>query len=150
MNIVTKTIFHEHVKTLKVLQALLERIQHVDEEDDQEFAKVTHSAVAEFEANDTTEELFRRRMGLRTYLMKLKMSLVRVRNSKRIREQIKASEGEDGLTSTLDEISPKEASALVEAQKKVGATAAVTNPAPKTAKKKGSAKGATKKKAVAG
>lgn len=42
-------------------------------------------------------------------------------------------------------MTPKEASAVFEAQKKVGAAASVTNPAPKASSKK---KGAGKKKAA--
>ena len=82
LNIVTKHIYHGQIKTLKVLQAILRRLQDLEVDDDDGYAKATHSPIEQIETGDSAEELFKRRMGMRNYLCKLKMSLVRVKNAK--------------------------------------------------------------------
>ena len=80
--------------------------------------------------------------------------MISIRNAQKLQkvaEQAAAAQAQK--KGTLDEMTPKEASAVFEAQKKVGAAASVTNPAPKaSSKKKGSGKkkaaGVGKKKAV--
>ena len=59
---------------------------------------------------------------MRNYFMKLRMSLLRVRNAKKLREEMKLSSAAvdqdsktTGVKSTLNELTPKEASAAFEA-----------------------------------
>uniref|UniRef100_A0A7S3HU92 Uncharacterized protein n=1 Tax=Favella ehrenbergii TaxID=182087 RepID=A0A7S3HU92_9SPIT len=121
-------------------------------DDDAEYARITHESVAGLEDSDSDEELFKRRMGLRSYLNQLKNSLVRVRNAKRVKEEAMqaAATADEETKGTLDELDTKEASAFVEISQKVGATASITNPPAPAKKKKGTAKGAAaKKKGVA-
>ena len=61
----------------------------MDIDDDTAFASANHLPVVDLEANDDEEELFKRRMGMRTYFNQLKMSLVRVRNAKAAKEEAK-------------------------------------------------------------
>ena len=82
LNLVTKKVYHGQFKTLQVLQAILCKLEVVDVEDENAYAEATHARVDSLEASDSDEDLFRRRMGMRTYFMKLKMSVVRVRNAK--------------------------------------------------------------------
>ena len=89
LNVVTKSIYHSHVKLLKVLKAILEKIKEIGIDDDDDFARVTHEAVAGVEDADSAEELFKRRMGIRNYLKLLKTNMVRIRNSKRVKEEAK-------------------------------------------------------------
>ena len=149
MNISTKKVYTEHIKTLKVLRAILDRLEDVVEEDDGSFASVTHVPVKSLESNDSEEELFRRRMGMRNYFMKLRMSLTRVKNAKKIKEEMKqaadeAKEGGDEAT-IKGEVVPKAANATLAAKQKADKAASVTNP---TSSSGGTAK-ATKKKAGA-
>ena len=150
LNIVTKHIYHGQIKTLKVLQAILRRLQDLEVDDDDGYAKATHSPIEQIETGDSAEELFKRRMGMRNYLCKLKMSLVRVKNAKEAKQAAKES-GKEELSTTVSasldgEMSTKEASAIVEAEAKGGA-ASVTNPPVKG--KKGGAAAAKKKKGTA-
>ena len=46
------------------------------------FSAATLEPVLPFEANDSLEEQFKRRMGMRNYFKQLNMSLVRIRNAK--------------------------------------------------------------------
>lgn len=154
LNIVTKEIYRQHVKTLKVLEAILTKINVIDWtiigiDDDTEYARVTHEPVDGIEDTDSSEELFKRRMGLRPYLNQLKMSLVRVRNAKRARQEAKVAAALAD-ENTTDEISGKEASAILDASMKAGAAASITNPTSAASKKKKGAKGVAKKKKVAG
>lgn len=91
-------------------------------------------------------------MGIRTYLKLLKTNMVRIRNSKQVKEEAKqaaAAAPEEEKGTIADEMDSKEAAALVEASQKVGGqTAAISNPSPAKKAKKG-AKGAAKKKGVA-
>lgn len=87
LNVVTKRVYQGQLKTLKILLGILKKLKTVDAEDEETYAKVTHAEISEFEASDSKEELFKRRMGMRTYLMKLKMSLPLVKNAKASREK---------------------------------------------------------------
>ena len=61
----------------------------MDIDNDSAFASATHVPVEDLEADDDEEELFKRRMCMRTYFNQLKMSLVRVRNAKAAKEEAK-------------------------------------------------------------
>ena len=101
LNAVTKTIFFEHMKTLKVLRAIIDRIEEVDIDDDIAYARATHWPVKSLEANDSEEDLFKRRMGMRKYLNQLRLNLVRVRNAKEAKETKRiAAETEDTADDT--------------------------------------------------
>ena len=120
-------------------------------DDDASYGYATHAPVEDLEENDSEEELFKRRMCMRTYFNQLKMSLVRVRNAKAAKEEamIKAEisndTAQDSTPSQItDEMTPSEASAALEVQTAPNA-AAVSNPPAKGAKKKA---GVAKKKAV--
>lgn len=69
LNVVTKKIYAEHMKTLKVLRAILSRIKElVSLEDDDAYALACHEPVENLENGDSDEILFKRRMGMRRYL----------------------------------------------------------------------------------
>lgn len=96
LNIVTKEIYMAHVKMLKVLEAILQKIKDLDWstigiDGDSKYARVTHQSVDGIEDADSPEEFYKRRMGLRRYFNQLRMSLERVRNAKRKHEEEKAT-----------------------------------------------------------
>lgn len=86
LNVVMKHIYKGQIKTLKVLRAILDKVLEVEVDDEAGYARATHAPVEGLETEDTAEELFRRRMGLRNYLKLLKMSRVSVRNAKVAKE----------------------------------------------------------------
>ena len=78
------------MKTLKILRTILERIKGLSDPDDEDsFAKACHERVQGLEDEEDLEDVFRRRMGMRHYLNQLKLSLVRVKNAKKAKEEAK-------------------------------------------------------------
>ena len=65
---------------------MIQRIQNLSIDDARGFSSATLEPVPELEADDSEEEQFKRRMGMRTYFKHLNMSLVRIRNSKIARQ----------------------------------------------------------------
>ena len=61
------------------------------------YAGCTFERVNPYEKDDSDEEIFLRRMGLREYLRKLRMSMIRVGNSKEAKAKAKksAKKGDD-------------------------------------------------------
>mmetsp|Transcript_14125 Transcript_14125/g.10190 ORF Transcript_14125/g.10190 Transcript_14125/m.10190 type:complete len:86 (-) Transcript_14125:142-399(-) len=68
-NVEAKKIFLSQVKLLKIMRLILERIQVGKET----VSRATFRLVKEFEAEDSKEDIFRRRMSLRTYFKNLEM-----------------------------------------------------------------------------
>ena len=88
---------------------------------------------------------------MRNYLKHLRMGLNGIKKAKQVQEQVKSAGAASGESKgTLNEITPKQASVIVDAAQKGGAAASVTNPPVKSAKKKGASKKKTgaKKKSV--
>ena len=120
LNVIMKHICNGQLKTLKVLKAILDRVTDVDIDDDSAYARATHLPVENLETDDTEEELFRRRMGMRNYLKLLKMSRVAVRNAKQAKEEAKQSAPatEQSASTVTGEVTPKQATAALEAASK--------------------------------
>lgn len=87
---------------------------------------------------------------MRNYLKHLRMGLNGIKKAKQVQQQVKSAADSVESKGTLDEITPKQASAIVDAAQKGVAAASVTNPPVKSAKKKGASKKKTgaKKKSV--
>mmetsp|Transcript_14126 Transcript_14126/g.10191 ORF Transcript_14126/g.10191 Transcript_14126/m.10191 type:complete len:86 (-) Transcript_14126:142-399(-) len=68
-NVEAKKIFLSQVKLLKIMRLILERIQVGKET----VSRATFRLVKEFESDDNKEDIFRRRMSLRTYFKNLEM-----------------------------------------------------------------------------
>lgn len=111
LNIVTKKIYQGQLKTLKVLLSILKKLKNVDPEDEEAYAKLTHAPVNEFEASDSKEDHFKRRMGMRTYLMKLKMSMPLVKNAKVAREKARLAQASKAKNDSDNEDGEKSAAA---------------------------------------
>ena len=75
---VTKKIYTEQIKTLRILRAILSRIKELPVDDEDAYAVACYQLVENLENYDSDEVVFRRRMGMRHYLNQLKLSLVRV------------------------------------------------------------------------
>ena len=133
---------------MKVLRALLDKVLEVDVDDEAGYARATHAPVEGLESEDTVEELFRRRMGLRNYLKLLKMSRVSIRNAKVAKEDARRIAATAGATAsmTTGEVTPKQATAALAVAIKTENSASVTNPPSKAVGKK--KVGAAKKKAT--
>jgi len=86
LNVVTKKVYFSHVKTLRILQVTLEKLSVLAVGDEVGYARVTHERVETLEDTDSDLELFRRRMGMRSYLKQLKQNLTRVHASKQAKE----------------------------------------------------------------
>ena len=146
LNIVTKKIYEGHMKTLKVVRAILGRIKDLELDDEDGYAKATYAFVEDLEESDSEQEIFKRRMGMRKYFNQLKMSLVRIKNAKEAKEEAAKRAKEATANSAIpDEIQPAQAAAAFESELKGSKTAAVTNPPIKASAKKGKAGGAKKK-----
>ena len=65
---------------LQVLQQILTKINELEigELTDQTWTRLTFERVSPLESADTDDEVFRRRMGMRTYFKELKMSMTRI------------------------------------------------------------------------
>jgi hypothetical protein len=65
---------------LQVLQRILTKINELEigELTDQTWTRLTFERVSPLESADTDDEVFRRRMGMRTYFKELKMSMTRI------------------------------------------------------------------------
>lgn len=65
---------------LQVLQRILTKIDELEigELTDQTWTRLTFERVSPLESADTDDEVFRRRMGMRTYFKELKMSMTRI------------------------------------------------------------------------
>ena len=65
---------------LQVLQRILTKVNELEigELTDQTWTRLTFERVSPLESADTDDEVFRRRMGMRTYFKELKMSMTRI------------------------------------------------------------------------
>jgi hypothetical protein len=78
-NIEQKQIYHHHLKMLKVLRAILSKISY--SLSDSEWTKLTFERT-DFEVDDSDADVFRRRMGMRTYFKELRMNTRKLQESK--------------------------------------------------------------------
>jgi hypothetical protein len=76
-NIEMKKIHQRHMKLLKVMREILNRIQL-----GASFSDACFKRVEGVEDGDSEEEMFKRRMGLRQYFKELKMNIERIKKSK--------------------------------------------------------------------
>jgi hypothetical protein len=81
-NIGIKKIHEEHIKLLNVVGSILYRVEAIEIEDTEAFARAT-TVRTKYEEKDSVEELFKRRMGLRNYLKLLKMHMGKVKDQKK-------------------------------------------------------------------
>lgn len=86
-NITSKEIFHDHIKLLQVLQAILQRVKllpfsQISKPSDTGFSRATFSRVEGLEDSDSDDIVFKRRMGMRIYFKQLKMHLIQITVSK--------------------------------------------------------------------
>jgi hypothetical protein len=65
---------------LQVLQRILTKVNELEigELTEQTWTRLTFERVSPLESADTDDEVFRRRMGMRTYFKELKMSMTRI------------------------------------------------------------------------
>mmetsp|Transcript_42470 Transcript_42470/g.40712 ORF Transcript_42470/g.40712 Transcript_42470/m.40712 type:complete len:169 (+) Transcript_42470:1605-2111(+) len=91
-NIQLKKIFHSQLKLLRVMKAILERIQVGQES----FSRATFKPVPEIEQDDDKETIFRRRMSLREYFKNLKMNMGRIKKNKAPKGQKEFKEEGEG------------------------------------------------------
>ena len=70
-NIQMKKIYENSIKLMKVCKYMLKKIKH----DKEPFTSALFKRAAGLEDNDTVEEIYDRRMGLKEYFKHLKMSL---------------------------------------------------------------------------
>jgi hypothetical protein len=87
-NIERKKIHVRHLKLLKVLRALLERISTQK----QTFSRACFTRVVGVEDFDSDHEVFRRRMGLRHYFKELRMNMGRIAKAKDAKAGIRNEE----------------------------------------------------------
>ena len=83
-NLQRKKTLHYHTKLLKVLRAILERIQ-VNQDS---MSRATMLRVEDVEDSDSDYELFKRRMGMRNYFKELKMNMQRIAKAKAERSKV--------------------------------------------------------------
>jgi hypothetical protein len=76
-NLGIKRIHKSHIKLLKVLQSILERIEVLNVDDAKAFARAT-TVRTRIEKEDSDEDLFKTRMAIRSYLKQLRMHMVQV------------------------------------------------------------------------
>jgi hypothetical protein len=76
-NLGIKRIHKSHIKLLKVLRSILERIETLNVEDEKAFARAT-TVRTRIEKEDSDEVLFKTRMAIRSYLKQLRMHMVQV------------------------------------------------------------------------
>jgi hypothetical protein len=77
-NVQRKYIYHMHLKLLKVVRAILERISV----EGKSFSAACFVRIGGVEDEDSDWEVYRRRMGLRHYFKELKMNMGRIQRSK--------------------------------------------------------------------
>lgn len=80
-NVSAKEVCMSHVRLLQILREILVRIDKTAIGDDDAFMEASYKRVSPFEDNDSEEELFVRRMGMRDYLRMLRTSRVKIRDS---------------------------------------------------------------------
>jgi len=81
-NIQTRQIVQEQIQILKVLKALLQRIEVLEIDDAEGFAACLLRKVAPYEDFMDEEQIYVRRMRLRQYFKDLRMSMLQIRDSK--------------------------------------------------------------------
>ena len=73
---VYKTTYDSALKFYQVLRAILVLIH----EEKQPFSSACFKRIAEYEANDSLDEIYQRRMGMKFYFKQLKMHVNRLAN----------------------------------------------------------------------
>ena len=77
------------MKTLNVLYQILDKLDQVPIDDEAGFARATYGRVDTLESDDSDNEIFNRRMGIRFYLKQLRVNMVKLHASKIARQASK-------------------------------------------------------------
>ena len=120
-NIERKKIHEKHIKFLKVLRAILERISI----ERRNFSRACFTRVAGVEEFDTDDEVFKRRMGMRQYFKELRMNMARIERSKEMKSGERKKEKEEKKRAKKDgeEKSPEKGGAKSAKGKAAGGSA---------------------------
>ena len=110
-NIQQRKIYMSAVKLLRVLFKILELIQNQKEP----LTSACFKRIEGLEDNDTLQEIFERRMGMRQYFKELKMNVTRV-------EKMKSKFSDEDISKAKKQMSAKKAKAAATPKKEVAQT----------------------------
>lgn len=86
LNIQTRQIIMDQIELLKVLKALLQRVEVLDVDDVEGLASCLVNKVNPYETGLDEEALYRRRMRMGKYFKDLRMSMIQINKSKAARQ----------------------------------------------------------------